>query len=111
MVLMVSDFEKCAKWLLDGARDGWIVCHGMILGDDKEDVYSHCWLEFPQDNRALIMSADRLILAPADVYRDAAKAYTIDEFDSQQLRARVDKFKSFGPFDTDLKQVPHRILH
>jgi len=108
---MKTEFEKCARWILEGGREGWIVCHGMVVGKYNEDHFSHCWLEFPQENRALTLSSQKATLVPADVYRSAMSAYTIDEFTPDQIRKLIDTNKHFGPFDRELRQVPRRVLH
>lgn len=109
---MTTEFEKCARWILEGGREGWIVCHGMVVGKEKSDHFSHCWLEFPQNNQALTMSAQqKLSLVPADVYRSAMSAYTIDEFTPEQLQKLVKTMNSYGPFDRELRAVPRRVLH
>jgi hypothetical protein len=108
---MSNEFEKCGKWLLEAHRDGWVVCHGIVVGKHKEDVYQHCWLELPESNKALLLSTGKPILVNADEYRHANSAFTIDEFQPHQVKALVSKFKHYGPYDRDLQEMPRRILH
>lgn len=108
---MKTDFEKCAEWLLSSHREGWIVCHGIVMGKHREDVFSHCWIEYPEDNRALVLTETKALLCDAGAYREAMNAYTIDEFSADQLQARFNRTKSFGPYNVDLMQVPLRVLH
>ena len=104
-------FERCARWIMDEFREGWVVCHGVVIGDNQEDVYQHAWLELPDKNAALMLSTGKPIVVPADAYRTAHSAYTIDEYSRDQIRALTAKTKHFGPYDPDLKTMPKRILH
>jgi len=82
------------------------------MGEDRSDLFSHCWLEFPQSNQALSMSAQRKVtLVPADTYRHAMSAYTIDEFTPEQLQRLIKATGIYGPFDRELREVPVRCLH
>lgn len=108
---MANEFEKCAKWLLEDCRDGWILCHGFVLGTHHEDTYQHAWLEFPRDDAALLLSSGKPILVKASDYRYHQNVFTIDEFTARQTKVLVEKFKHFGPFDRDLKEMDERILH
>lgn len=108
---MSSDFERCARWILEGDRQGWIVCHGFVLGDEDSDHFSHCWLERPDVNHAIVMSTNKTFIVPADQYRSAMHLYTIDEFTPKQIAKLIKTTNSFGPYDRELREIPPRILH
>jgi len=108
---MASEFETCGKWLLENGADGWVVCHGLVVGKYDEDLYQHCWIEYLPHDKALVLTTGKPILVNARDYRHANSAFTIDEFDAKQVRSMLAKFNHFGPYDKDLIGMPERILH
>ena len=106
-----SIFERCARWLLQSGQDqkGWTICHGIILGEWRDDVWSHCWLEKRSANLVLDLSRpDQPVCMDANLHPDI---YATDEYTAQQLRALINKHRHFGPFDQSLQAIGERTIH
>lgn len=104
-------FETCARWLLDQKESGWKVCHGFVLGDWDDEVFSHCWLEKSESNMVLDLSTGRAALFNADWYTDQFFAYAIDDYSKERLQRLIKARGHFGPYDDDLVALKARTLH
>lgn len=97
--------------MIDYGHNEWRLCHGVVLGQYREDVFSHCWIEHPTHNQAIIMSTDVTHFVNAEDYRHAMSAHIVDEFSQEELVKLIGRYGNFGPFDRELKAIGTRVVH